>query len=87
MGILQVVEEIAAAEEQGFQWIPVTSSNVAEVGYNARDSILAVIFKSGSQYNYLDVPQEVFINMVNAPSVGKFHHAFIKHSYTYSRVA
>lgn len=51
--------------------IPVESSNVAEIGY--QDGILAVKFKSGGEYQYRDVPQEVF-DQLQAPdvSIGSF---------------
>lgn len=50
--------------------IPVSSSNLASVGY--QDGILEVAFKSGSVYQYTGVPESVYEALMSAPSHGKF---------------
>lgn len=51
--------------------IPVESSNVAEIGYQG--GILAVKFRSGGEYQYKDVPAEVFEQMQQPDvSIGSF---------------
>lgn len=44
--------------------IPVSSSNLASVGY--QDGILEVAFKSGSVYQYTGVPESVYEALMSA---------------------
>ncbi len=64
--------------------IPVSSSNLASVGY--QDGILEVAFKSGSVYQYTGVPESVYEALMSAPSHGKFFAAFIRNNYPYRQV-
>ena len=66
--------------------IAVQSSNVAEVGYDPNTMTLEVAFHSGGVYQYFDVPEIVFQEMLRADSVGKFLHAQVKNSYRYSKL-
>lgn len=68
------------------QRIAVTSSNVAEVGYDPSSMTLEVAFHSGSIYQYFDVPGTVYIELMQATSVGKFLHAHIKNNYRYAQI-
>lgn len=65
--------------------IPVSSSNLVAIGYDSNTATLRIVFHSGV-YDYYNVPQNVFEGLLNASSKGKYHHAFIKNSYRYSRV-
>lgn len=65
--------------------IPVSSSNLVAVGYDSNTATLRIAFHSGV-YDYYNVPQNVFEGLLNASSKGKYHHAFIKNSYRYSKV-
>jgi len=51
---------------------PVESSNIVGIGYGKREKELLVGFKSGSTYSYLNVPEEVYENLMKAESKGKF---------------
>ena len=66
--------------------IPVTSSNVESIGYDADSSTLQVEFKNGSTYQYFDVPKNIFIGLRDADSVGGYLAARIKGTYRYSKV-
>jgi conserved domain protein len=66
------------------QMIPVVSSNLEAIGYDSDTQILRVMFKE-SVYDYFDVPQYEFDNLLNAESKGKYHAAHIKFSYRYKR--
>lgn len=68
-------------------WTPVSSSNVAEVGFNASTNTLGVRFLNGSEYNYFGVDEDTFHSLESASSVGGFLHAFIKGTFAYERVA
>ncbi|MGY4225017.1 hypothetical protein ACVMIH_002378 [Bradyrhizobium sp. USDA 4503] len=65
---------------------PVTSSNVAEVGYDPNSRILEVQFKTGAVYQYFDVPQQLYDELWRASSIGGFINSNLKGHYRYARV-
>jgi len=68
------------------QMINVDSTNVASVGYDEDSSTLQIAFKNGTMYQYFDVPENVFIGLRDADSVGGYLAANIKGTYRYSKV-
>lgn len=64
---------------------PVSSSNVVAVGYDAASETLEVEFKNGV-YQYYNVPEPVYKQMMSAESIGTFLNVYIKPMYPYSRV-
>jgi hypothetical protein len=66
--------------------IPVSSSNVETIAYDEDSSTLQIEFKNGSIYQYFDVPANVFAELRNADSIGKYLAANIKGAYRYSKV-
>ena len=67
------------------QMIPVSSSNLVAVGYDDSSMTLRVQFKSGV-YDYHSVPKNIFNGLLSAPSKGKYHHAYIKNSFRFTRI-
>jgi hypothetical protein len=68
------------------QRTPVSSSSVVSVGYDAANLVLEVEFESGSVYQYFDVPQNAYDDLLGASSMGKFLNTTIKQHYRYARV-
>jgi len=66
--------------------IPVVSSNIASIGYDPESLILEVEFLNGSVYQYFDVPQQVYIDFINAESKGRFLWQYIRDVYEYTRI-
>jgi hypothetical protein len=66
--------------------VPVVSSNVSSVGYDAATQTLEVEFTSGIIYQYFDVPEPVYQQLIQAASVGAFFNGNIKGSYRYARM-
>jgi hypothetical protein len=64
----------------------VESSNLASVGYDETEKILEIQFHSGGVYQYEDVEKEVFDELMNANSKGRFFIGRIKGEYNYWRV-
>jgi len=65
---------------------PVTSSNLAEVGYDG--GTLEVAFTNGSVYQYYGVPPQVYEGLMTAPSHGKYLDQFVKKpGYRFEKVA
>lgn len=70
------------------EMIPVQSSNVKALGWE--DEVLEVEFLKGSVYRYTGVPEEIFKLLLNADSVGKAFHKYIRpkqHEYKYKKIA
>jgi hypothetical protein len=65
---------------------PVTSSNIAEVGYDENSRTLEVLFMSGNLYQYFDVPSQIYAELMQAGSVGQYLNANIKGNFRYARV-
>lgn len=61
--------------------VPVESSNVASIGYDAERLVLEVAFKSGGTYQYLGVLPEHYKALLNAESIGKHIHQHIRGRY------
>ena len=64
----------------------VASSNIASIGYDEPSETLEVEFLNGSVYQYYNVPQGLYDQLMQEGSKGRFLHAYIKSSYPYSRV-
>lgn len=65
---------------------PVTSTNITEVGYDPLSSTLEVMFRNGGIYQYFDIPQHEYDNLLSATSIGEYLNRNIKGKYRYARV-
>jgi len=64
----------------------VESSNLASVGYDVKKQILEIEFNHGGVYQYFDVPQEVYDELMNANSHGKYFVHNIKDEYEFVKM-
>lgn len=64
---------------------PVSSSNIAAVGFDAENQTVYVQFLNGSTYAYKGVPENQFENLLTAPSVGSYLNRNFKNVYPYER--
>ena len=62
------------------------SSNIAEIGYDENTSTLEIMFLNNTIYQYFDVPQQIYQNLMQAGSHGQFLAQNIKGIYRYSKV-
>ena len=62
------------------------SSVVAAIRYDEKSSKLRIIFQSGSIYDYLKVPEQVYNNMKKASSKGEFLNKEIKPNYEFEKI-
>lgn len=51
---------------------PVSSSTVESVGYEASSQTLEVAFLSGAVYQYYNVPESVYVGLMNAGPKGSY---------------
>jgi len=65
---------------------PVSSSNLASVGYDSTTRTLRVEFRSGAVYEYDNVPEAEYQGLMNASSKGSYLHENIKNRYSYRKI-
>ena len=65
---------------------PVSSSNVASIGHDAKTNTLEVEFNNGTIYHYFHVSHKVFEEFLEAPSVGKYLASEIKPTYQFAKI-
>ena len=66
--------------------IYVASSNIRTIGYSPAEAILEIEFLKGEIYQYYDVPQFEFDNLMEAESKGKYANQNIYKVYKYVRI-
>ena len=66
--------------------ISVTSSNIAEIGYDELSGTMEILFHSEALYQYFDVPVQVYEELLAASSHGKYFNANIKGRFRYAKV-
>lgn len=64
----------------------VQSSTIASVGYDADNNLLEIEFRKGGTYQYYDVPEYQYSNLMSADSLGKYFVANIRNVYRCSRI-
>lgn len=64
----------------------VSSSNIAEIGYDEVDQTVYVRFLNNSLYVHKGVPQIEYDGLLNAPSLGSYLHRNFKGVYLYERI-
>lgn len=66
--------------------VPVSSSNLASVGYDPETLTLEVEFLHGGVYQYFDVPQSEHEALMQAPSHGEYFSAYVRNNYRYAKL-
>ena len=64
----------------------VSSSNVAELGYDETNQMVYVRFLNGTLYRYSNVPIYEYEALDNAPSIGSYLNRNYKNVYPYERL-
>jgi hypothetical protein len=62
------------------------SGNLKSVGYDPHAHILEVEFHGDGLYRYFDVPEALYVKLLQAPSHGAYFHTHIKNRYLCCRV-
>jgi hypothetical protein len=63
----------------------VNSTNVRAIGYDAQTQTLEIEYASGMIYQYFDVSESVYLEVINSSSVGTAVNTIIKGSFRYSK--
>lgn len=64
----------------------VASSNISSIGYDVQTQTLEVEFLNGTIYQYYGVPQNMYDQLMQQGSKGRFLNTYIKNAYAFSRV-
>lgn len=65
---------------------PVQSSNLRTVGYDKETKILEIEFIKGGVYQYFDVSESVYLELVSADSKGTYFQKHIRGRFRYRRI-
>ncbi len=68
------------------QRLPVDSSDIVAIGYDAKERVLEIEFKEDRIYQYLDVEPDVYERFMRTDSYGEFFYAHINKHYRYKRI-
>lgn len=68
------------AKPKPVERVPVESSHLKSVGYDAESRILTIEFRDGAIYEYADVPPEIHAGLMNAASHGRYFHRHIRNA-------
>ena len=66
--------------------IPVDSSLLASVAYDATAAVLQLELRSGSNYRYFGVPRTTYEALLAADSKGTYFNGFIRERFSYALV-
>lgn len=69
----------------GIRRTPVASSNIASIGYDKESQILEIEFHHGAIYQYVDVPEKVYEELMNSPAQGAYFMNEIKSKFNYQK--
>lgn len=64
----------------------VSSSNIAAIGYDIDTQTLEIEFLNGGVYQYFEVPENLYNDLMSASSHGQYLNQNIKGYYRYSKV-
>ncbi len=67
------------------EWREVSSSTITRVAYDSTAMTLFVEFRNGTVYEYFDIPQNIYDELIMSPSVGRYLAQNIKGMYRYAR--
>lgn len=68
------------------EMIPVSSSNIAAIGYDEGQSVLVIEFNNGRAYEYYGVLSYIFDEFLNAGSKGQYANKNIYKNYSQNQI-
>lgn len=64
----------------------IRSTNIRSVGYDPATMTLEIEFRNGRVYEYLAVPESVYLGLLTASSKGSYFNQYIKNTYRYRQL-
>jgi ATP-dependent DNA helicase RecG len=68
-------------QNSGIKRNPVASSTIASLGYDKEVQVLEIEFHHGAIYQYVDVPEKVYEELMSSPDIGAYFMNEIKHKF------
>lgn len=62
------------------------SSMITSTGYHPHTETLELVFCNGGIYEYYQITDDIYQELVNAPSVGEYFNTHIRLKYPYRKV-
>ena len=66
--------------------LQITSSLISQIGYEPNEEVLIVQFKNGAYYQYDNVSEQMYQNMMDSSSIGKYFSSYIKNTRPYKKI-
>jgi hypothetical protein len=82
--VVSIHPETHAANKDAYTNL-INTVNITDIDYKAANVI--VTFEEGSVYEYLNVPKNTYIKLVNAPKLGRFARRHLFESFLYRNVS
>ena len=73
----------SASQPGGTQVRQAQSDDPGSVNYDEGSRRLVITFRSGSVYEYTDVPREVYVGIMAAPARGVYFNTYVKDRYPF----
>lgn len=84
--VLMIKHSSASSKTSRIKRKPVDSTLATSIGYDKAAAILEIEFQSGAVWQYEDVPEKVYKEMVLSSSIGSYFRDFIADIYPERRV-
>lgn len=81
----KLLEVLSLEVNSGIKRIPVASSNIAAIGYDKEAHILEIEFHHGAIYQYVDVPEKVYEELMSSPAKGAYFMNEIKSKFEHQK--
>lgn len=65
---------------------PITSTTMLAAGYDNDQRLLEIVFHTGKVYRYRDVPQHIFVSLMQAESKGKYFNDYIRDVFPFEEI-
>jgi hypothetical protein len=75
-----------AKKQRRTNLVAVHSSSIHHVGYDRDTQRLFLDYEGGRLYEYFDVPDELYVRLMSATSIGRFVNYAIKPHYHYKEI-
>jgi hypothetical protein len=72
--------------ERKIEFKEVNSSQINKVGYDEDNNVLVIEFSTGVKYEYYDVPDHIYYDMLNAASIGRYMNQYIRNKFKYKKI-
>ena len=82
----KLLKIVALTDKSGIKRTQISSANIASIGYDKDSTILEVEFHNGGIYQYFDVPEKVYLELIQAPSHGAYFMHEVKDRFNFETI-